>query len=320
MYSALVFFGTLMMLSVGYAVLSSGLSNADKVGSGSGLTATSWNNIIDGIFELDTRTANIFSSGGNVGIGTNNPIKPLDIIGGANIYTAGIMNTATAGSSYGLFIAAGGNTTDYTMRLRARDNNTEYFSVRGDGNVGIGTVSPGYKLELASSATSWTTSPSIVFSDTTGLVDSRRWLVGNAATDYGSFNIAVSTTNSDLPINPKFTITKIGNVGIGTTSPNELLQINGAIKATRNIGNGSAIAKASSAEAYMIVVSMNYDIGNAVRSAIYHVLLNNEGTAVAYQTAVSTHNAQSATFSVSGGNIIINGLPAGNNHVGVFAN
>ncbi len=82
-YSALVFFGTLMMLSAGYAVLSSGLTTADKVGSGSGLTASSWNHIIDAIFELDGRTANISSSGGNVGIG-GNPGYKLDVNGTVN--------------------------------------------------------------------------------------------------------------------------------------------------------------------------------------------------------------------------------------------
>ncbi|EKD30009.1 MAG: hypothetical protein ACD_78C00190G0001 [uncultured bacterium (gcode 4)] len=253
-YSALVFFGTLMVLSVGYAVLSSGLSNADKVGSGSGLTATSWNNIIDGIFELDTRTANIFSSG---------------------------------------------------------------------GNVGIGTVSPNRLLEISHDGSAFTTSPGIQITDIAGNISSRRWVIAGPLAGFGNLDFAVSPSNSTNPTlqsDIKLSIDKSGNVGIGTTNPNEILQINGAIKATRNIVNGSVIAKASSAEAYMIVVSMNYSTGNSVRSGIYHVLLNYEGTAIVYQTAVSINNGQTANFSVSGGNLIIDGLPAGNNHVGVFAN
>lgn len=35
MYSALVFFGTIIILSIGYGALTGGLSTADKVGSGS---------------------------------------------------------------------------------------------------------------------------------------------------------------------------------------------------------------------------------------------------------------------------------------------
>lgn len=58
-YSGITFFMTILVLSVGYATLSGGLSTADKVGSGSGLTATSWNRIIDGVLDLDTRLSNL---------------------------------------------------------------------------------------------------------------------------------------------------------------------------------------------------------------------------------------------------------------------
>lgn len=57
--SGFAFFLTVTVLSVGYAALSSGLSSADRVGAGSGLTAASWNKIVDSILELDTRTANV---------------------------------------------------------------------------------------------------------------------------------------------------------------------------------------------------------------------------------------------------------------------
>lgn len=72
-YSGITFFMTVLILSIGYATLSGGLSTADKVGSGSGLTATSWNRIIDGVLDLDTRLSNLSFSGGNVGIGTTTP-------------------------------------------------------------------------------------------------------------------------------------------------------------------------------------------------------------------------------------------------------
>lgn len=61
--SGFAFFLTVTILSVGYATLSSSLSVSDRVGTGSGLTANSWNKIIDSILELDTRTTSISSSG-----------------------------------------------------------------------------------------------------------------------------------------------------------------------------------------------------------------------------------------------------------------
>lgn len=72
-YSGLTFFMTVLILSIGYATLSGGLSTADRVGSGSGLTATSWNRIVDGVLELDTRTVGISSTGGKIGIGGVSP-------------------------------------------------------------------------------------------------------------------------------------------------------------------------------------------------------------------------------------------------------
>lgn len=73
-YSALVFFGTLVVLSVGYSLVGN-LSATDKVGSGSGLTATSWNKIVDGILDLDTRLSNLSFTGGSVGIGVSPSAK-----------------------------------------------------------------------------------------------------------------------------------------------------------------------------------------------------------------------------------------------------
>ncbi len=83
-YSALTFFMTILVLSVGYGALVGGLSTADKVGSGSGLTATSWNRIIDGVLDLDSRLSNLSFSGGRVGLGTTNPSTKLDVNGNIN--------------------------------------------------------------------------------------------------------------------------------------------------------------------------------------------------------------------------------------------
>jgi hypothetical protein len=101
--------------------------------------------------------------------------------------------------------------------------------LRASGNVGIGTTSPAYKLVLQSASTTYATSPSIAFYDSVVTADARNWMVGNIATDYGSFNITSSTSQGGVPQTPRFTINKDGNVGIGTTAPGQKLQVAGNI-------------------------------------------------------------------------------------------
>jgi len=91
---------------------------------------------------------------GNVGIGTTGPNDKLEVSGGYLRVTGaeGIRfssNTATyLQESWG--IVAKLSTTDSTMAFRVKDSaGTERLTVRADGNVGIGTTSPGYKLDIS---------------------------------------------------------------------------------------------------------------------------------------------------------------------------
>jgi hypothetical protein len=78
---ATAFFGTLLVLSVGYATLSSGLTTADLSSTGGTLRSASWNRLVNSVLELDGRTAAISSTGGNVGVGTASPNSALDVNG-----------------------------------------------------------------------------------------------------------------------------------------------------------------------------------------------------------------------------------------------
>ena len=162
------------MLSIGYAALSSGLTTADRVGTGSGLTSSSWNRIVNGVLELDTRTAPISSSGGNIGIGTASPGAKLDIAGNVNFYSPD--GTTTATKIYRPIVAyadqtfnhaslyLGGSDNGYGLAMGIRNDNKVWLQAMVNnaaagagpillapdgGNVGIGTASPGAKLDVA---------------------------------------------------------------------------------------------------------------------------------------------------------------------------
>lgn len=123
------------------------------------------------------------------------------------------------------------------------------------GNVGIGTTSPSWKLHVShSSGGDATYSGGILIENTSTTagepnigfknagMGSNLWFVGpNQDTD---MNFAYGTTHSDA--NTKMTITSGGNVGIGTTAPAYALDVSGDVRATGTF-RGSLTGNASTA-------------------------------------------------------------------------
>ena len=169
----------------------------------------------------------VITSGGNVGIGTSNPGAPLHVIG--NIFGE---QTVSGGAQMVLnYQGVGGDNTGSQIRLMDSDGgipvalNSNDYSYFTGGNVGIGTSTPASLLELAG-----TINPELRITDTApGSAAAATFRAENSSATLGSY--------SDHPLylvannSTKMTLLSDGNVGIGTTTPEQALDVDGRARA-----------------------------------------------------------------------------------------
>ena len=185
------------------------------------------------LFNGQSNQLSYINTGGNFGIGDDSPDAHLEV-------------------------SANGSTGDNIFLLSSDDGNDgDLLTVTESGNVGIGTTSPSAKLDVWGNLTVGTSSTPTLFADTansnigigfsspTGLLHLRQF--DNASVDKSSFiitNSDQSQTESIFKIqsydnennfnvleltdensNTDFVVQSQGNVGIGTSSPAQLLHI-----------------------------------------------------------------------------------------------
>jgi hypothetical protein len=124
-------------------------------------------------------------------------------------------NVDTAGSSSHGHIFSAGDFSGGSI--------TDLMLVRADGSVGIGTTSPGYKLDVVAGANS--TYPFIVRNAGNAEIGGIYSTSGGAGQIY-LFNASTVTTVKISTIDSSYF--NGGNVGIGTTAPQQLLHVLGA--------------------------------------------------------------------------------------------
>lgn len=191
--------------------------------------------------------------GGNVGIGTSSPSAKLHISSG-DLITEGVSGGGVFNNLYvvttsadarnwamGASVASFG---DFAIRQsNAKDGNpvssgTTRFYISNSGNVGIGTTSPDGTLVL-SAGTAGTASTGGYIGLTTGTNSSKVRGAGIEAftTDTGNdHGLRFYTNAAASSPSERMRITSGGNVGIGTTSPSEKLEVNGNIKTAAPTG------------------------------------------------------------------------------------
>jgi hypothetical protein len=132
----------------------SGISGQRKNAAGTWGTNLSFYTHEDATTDLTyTRERMTIDSSGNVGIGTTSPSSPLDINAADgvadNAFALRVQNLeSTDDRSYGVYIQAGSTSVDSALAIYDHTGANSLLWLAGNGNVGIGTSSPGSKLDI----------------------------------------------------------------------------------------------------------------------------------------------------------------------------
>jgi hypothetical protein len=207
-------------------------------------------------------------NGGNVGIGTTTPTSILDasLSGGA---TSGFRfkGYSDAGTPYllslgtetypdvfqvksvnGLVTMGVVGATGAAPDLVLQTNTTERMRITSAGNVGIGTTAPGNKLEVNGGSVG----SNIARFTTGGSGGGTRGLTVYSNDSHVKLQVSDNAGNlgswAFLSLNPDG-----GNVGIGTTAPDEKLHVDGStlitynnsFQSTNSVGNKAILARVS---------------------------------------------------------------------------
>ncbi len=159
----------------------------------------------------------VYGNEGNVGIGTSSPVRPLSVKASQEQLTLSEGDARGATFDYR---SSTGNLNIATNGINARTN--PQFTLDLNGNVGIGTSSPLAKLHV--NAGEIRIASSAAYNTHFNYLDGGSNIISQA--NGGSTEIRNSSSSL-------FYLNASGKVGIGTTSVNEMLQIDSADSAIR---------------------------------------------------------------------------------------
>ncbi|HLP86575.1 MAG TPA: tail fiber domain-containing protein [Candidatus Paceibacterota bacterium] len=207
----------------------------------------------------------VISNMGNVGIGTTSPVSNLQVsqsttgvgtvsnsAGGTTVTGVGtqFLNTFKVGDTITIngetvtISAIASNTSMTTGAITNANSAVAYtlvggdrFSVKGNGNVGIGTSTPSSPLEISYASTGASGSTGLAINASSGNdsivgLNVAGTLRGKFRADGNGHFVISSTGTGDIYFRDDDTTTNMiildsGNVGIGTTSPQSQLDIRG---------------------------------------------------------------------------------------------
>ena len=160
--------------------------------------------------------AAIFSANSTT-LNVNTSTRVLEVTGKNSYYATQIIGGTGTGTSYGLSVNAGTNSSDVAFQVYNQTETAIRLFVRGDGNVGIGTNSPNFKTHISTGSDTSITQPT---AGTYGL-----YIQQNSSGNVGGLYIQDGASNSGNSIFvgdnngvARFVVNTDGNVLVGSSS------------------------------------------------------------------------------------------------------
>jgi hypothetical protein len=196
-----------------------------RVGGGGGSIAGSGTTNYIPKFTSSSAIGNsqIFDNGTSVGIGTASPGELLTVAGNIEL---------TTGANRYIYI---GSASNYYYRLQSvgddfqiQETTTPRLTIKyPNGNVGIGTTSPGARLNIeAGGAVTLIKQTAASLSNGVYALDIDNLSHNSNMTAAGAFRIQTNSNSNSFIVNG------LGNVGIGTATPGSRLDVSGTATAT----------------------------------------------------------------------------------------
>jgi uncharacterized coiled-coil protein SlyX len=244
-----------------------------------------------------TSGSDIYYNSGNVSIGTTTPVEKLTIVGNALADKFRLNNISTPSVGAGIFAPA-------SLTFGVYTNSSERMRVDGSGNVGIGTTSPSYLLDVNGNARVQGGQLLLLggYSGINGTCLSTHVFNGCGSTGYLTFGFT-STTGAGTSTPDPLTIKQSNlSVGVNTNNPLAKLHVKGA---GSNGGTTSFLVQNSSA---YNTFSLDDGGGAAIGSA------NTSGSLSVYSSAAANLNLFTGGASASAWGVYAYGGANGSNY------
>ena len=188
-----------------------------------------------------TFTGNVIVNGNGIDIDNNDDVRLR--FDNASVFKAGLQVATTVGD-----MIAGSDINDFCIRanenmLFSAGGNVEKMRILANGYVGIGTTSPQQLLHINNTSGDFGAEAVLRGSTSTGTPKSE--IAFKRASSADGAEMVLRTSNSSGTIQDVITLDTVGNVGIGTDDPSDILHIekNGTTSyATTTIRNANSTA------------------------------------------------------------------------------